>query len=115
MTAILSGRRVACQGRWGREDERQKIKLRHLSYFSARKSVRPQTTFATQFTTTSPQKHHVLHTVFRKTPAKTHIQRRQKIHQNFASTTRKTGYLKHEFFEAKQQKGRDCSRPFVVD
>jgi len=41
-----------------------------VSYFWALKNVCFLTTFTTQFTTTSPQKHHVLHTIFRKNPSK---------------------------------------------
>jgi hypothetical protein len=49
---------------------RQKIKLKTLSYFSTAEKSSFLSTFATQSTTTSPQKHHVLHTVFSKTTLK---------------------------------------------
>jgi hypothetical protein len=48
----------------------QKIKLKTLSYFSTAEKSSFLSTFATQSTTTSPQKHHVLHTVFSKTTLK---------------------------------------------
>jgi hypothetical protein len=42
-----------------------------VSCFSASKYDRQHSTFTTQSTTTSPQKHHVLHTVFCKIPLET--------------------------------------------
>ena len=41
-----------------------------MSYFSSRNNIRPQSTFTTQFATTSPQKDHTLHTLFSKNPCK---------------------------------------------
>jgi hypothetical protein len=41
-----------------------------VPYFSTPKNDRQLTSFATHFTTTSPQKHHVLHTNFRKNTSK---------------------------------------------
>jgi hypothetical protein len=55
-----------------------KIKLKQVAYFSAEKSVRQLTTFTTHFTTTSPQKDHVLHALFPKTPCKTSTPPQQK-------------------------------------
>jgi hypothetical protein len=49
----------------------QKIKFKRVSCFSAPKYDRQLSTFATQSTTTSPQKHHVLHHLFRKIPLQT--------------------------------------------
>jgi hypothetical protein len=41
--------------------------------FRRAKNDRQLTTFATQFTTTSPQKHHVLHPLFPKNPCKNKV------------------------------------------
>jgi hypothetical protein len=49
----------------------KKNKLRNLSHLPSPKSDRQLTTFTTQLTTTSPQKHHVLPPVSAETPVKT--------------------------------------------
>jgi hypothetical protein len=41
--------------------------------FRRAKNDRQLTTFATQFTTTSPQKHHALHPLFRENPCKNKV------------------------------------------
>jgi hypothetical protein len=50
-----------------------------VAYFSSRQNARQRTTFTTHFTTTSPSKHHDLHAVFLKSPAKTQIHQRKKM------------------------------------
>jgi hypothetical protein len=47
-----------------------KIYFKKVENFQTRKSVRQHTTIHQQLTTTSPQKHHVKNTHFRKTPCK---------------------------------------------
>jgi hypothetical protein len=79
-----------------REARQLKIKLRLVSCFSRHESVRQLTTFTTQSTTTSPQKHHDLHAVSPKTPAKTPIHHATKKLLNQTA------------------KGRDFSRPWLL-
>jgi hypothetical protein len=47
-----------------------KNKVEKGAYFSNRKRAPQLTTFTTHSTTISPQKHHVLHTIFPKNPCK---------------------------------------------
>jgi hypothetical protein len=49
----------------------EKNSCKRVPIFAAPESVIPMSTFTTQSTTLSPQKHHALHTVFLQTPAKT--------------------------------------------
>src|ERR1700722_12637836 len=49
-----------------------KINPKWVTYSSLSKSVRQVTSFTTHFTTTSPSKHHVLPSTFRKNPCKNH-------------------------------------------
>ena len=55
-----------------------KIKSEKVEQISAPKSDRQQTTFATLFTTNSPQKHHIYDAFSSKTPAKTPHHHKQK-------------------------------------
>jgi hypothetical protein len=57
----------------------QQKNLQTLSYFAHPKNHRQQTSFTTHSTTTSPQKHHTLHSFFLKTPANTALHHREKI------------------------------------